>query len=66
LAAKPLALCAFYDRTYRVLFDARIIEELAEELATQRTLAVALKLRDAMQRRIILHVVLHHLDKRRP
>ena len=33
---------ALYDRTYRVLFDAGIDEKLADELATQRTLAVAL------------------------
>ena len=34
---------ALYERTFRVLFDAGINEELADELATQRTLAVALK-----------------------
>jgi hypothetical protein len=34
---------ALYDRTYRVLYDAGIDEKLADDLATQRTLAVALK-----------------------
>ena len=33
---------ALYDRTYRVLYDAGINEKLADELATERTLAVAL------------------------
>src|SRR3974377_1427031 len=33
---------ALYDRTYRVLFDAGINGKLADELATHRTLAVAL------------------------
>ena len=33
---------ALYNRTYRVLCDAGIDERLADELATQRTLAVAL------------------------
>ena len=33
------ALC---DRSYRVLYDAGINEKLADELATHRTLAVAL------------------------
>ena len=33
---------AFYDRTYRVLYDAGINEKLADELATERTLAAAL------------------------
>ena len=32
---------ALYDRTYRVLYDAGIDEGLADQLATQRTLAVA-------------------------
>ena len=36
---------ALYDRTFRVLYDARINEELAHELATQRALAAALELR---------------------
>ena len=34
---------AVYDRTYRVLFDAGLNEELADELATQRTLAAAFR-----------------------
>ena len=34
---------ALYDRTYRVLYDAGINEKLADELATERTLAVALR-----------------------
>jgi len=34
---------ALYDRTFRVLFDAGITELRADELATQRTLAVALR-----------------------
>jgi len=33
---------ALYDRTYRVLCDAGIDEKLADELATQRTIAAAL------------------------
>jgi hypothetical protein len=33
---------ALYNRTYRILYDAGINEELADELATQRTLAAAL------------------------
>ena len=33
---------ALYDRTFRVLFDAGINDELAIELATHRTLAAAL------------------------
>jgi hypothetical protein len=33
---------ALYDRTYRILFDAGMNENLADKLATQRTLAVAL------------------------
>ena len=33
---------ALYDRTYRVLYDAGVDEKLADELATQRTLDVAL------------------------
>ena len=37
---------ALYDRTYQVLFDAGIDEKLADELATQRTLAVALMSRE--------------------
>ena len=35
-----------YDRTYRVLYDAGVNEKLADELATQRTLAVALRSRE--------------------
>ena len=35
-----------YDRTYLVLYDAGINEKLADELATQRTLAVALRSRE--------------------
>ena len=35
---------ALYDRTYRVLYDAGINEKLANELATHRTVAAALKL----------------------
>ena len=35
---------ALYDRTYRVLCDAGVDEKLADELATERTLAAALKL----------------------
>ena len=35
---------ALYDRTYRVLYDAGINEKLANELATHRTVASALKL----------------------
>ena len=34
---------ALYDRSYRVLYDAGINEKLADELATHRTLAVALR-----------------------
>ena len=34
---------ALYDRTYRVLYDAGIDEALADELATERTLAAVLK-----------------------
>ena len=37
---------ALYNRTYRVLCDAGIDERLADELATQRTLAVALTSRE--------------------
>ena len=37
---------ALYDRTYRVLYDAGVNEKLADELATQRTLAVALRSRE--------------------
>jgi hypothetical protein len=33
---------ALYHRTYRVLYDAGIDEALADELATEHTLAVAL------------------------
>jgi hypothetical protein len=33
---------ALYSRTYRILYDAGINEKLADELATQRTLAAAL------------------------
>jgi hypothetical protein len=33
---------ALYDRTYQVLYDAGLNEQLADELATRRTLAVAL------------------------
>ena len=36
---------ALYDRTYRVLYDAGINEKLADELATERTLATALSSR---------------------
>ena len=35
---------ALYDRTHRVLYDAGINEKLANELATHRTVATALKL----------------------
>ena len=37
---------ALYDRTYQVLYDAGVNEKLADELATQRTLAVALMSRE--------------------
>ena len=37
---------ALYERTYRVLYDAGIDEKLADELATQRNLAVALTSRE--------------------
>jgi len=34
---------ALYDRTFRVLYDAGLNEKLADELATERTLAAVLK-----------------------
>ena len=45
---------ALYDRTYRVLYDAGINEELADELATQRTLAVALTSREQPRARTVM------------
>lgn len=38
---------ALYDRTYRALYDAGVTEKLADELATQRTMAAALRCSDA-------------------
>jgi hypothetical protein len=37
---------ALYDRSYRLLFDAGITEQRADELATHRTLAAVLKSRE--------------------
>ena len=42
---------ALYDRTYRVLFDAGITEQRADELATHRTLAAAVKSSEHLFRR---------------
>jgi hypothetical protein len=43
-----------YDRTYRVLCDAGIDEKLADELATQRTLAVVLTSREHLRVRTVM------------
>jgi hypothetical protein len=42
---------ALYDRTHRVLCDAGINERMADELATQRTLAAAVKSCEHLSRR---------------
>jgi hypothetical protein len=42
---------ALYDRTYQVLYDAGLGEEMANELATERALAAALRSREHLSRR---------------
>jgi len=60
---------ALYDRTYRVLYDAGINEKLADELATERTLAAVVSSRgkpsqDASTAASACnHLAIHHRDR---